>query len=83
MLAQVLNDPDAAAWVRWLNFGYWLLLATCVLAVIAGGATIATTSNTDHGRWGRHMVAAGLAGALALAILAPFINWCYDLIVAP
>ena len=81
LLAQILDDPDAADWIQWLNWAYWFLLATCVAAVIAGGATIATTTNTDHGRWGRHLLLAGLTGALALALLAPFINWSYNLIV--
>lgn len=81
ILAQVLDDPDAAAWLRWLNWGYWIVLAVCVGAVIAGGATIAVTTNTEHGRFGRHLITAGLAGAIALSILAPFIRWSYDLIV--
>lgn len=80
-LAQVLDDPDAAAWLQWLNWGYWLILALCVGAVIWGGATIAYTDNPERGRQGRHLALAGLTGALALALLAPFINYCYNLIV--
>jgi len=82
VLAQVLNDPDAAAWLQWLNWGFWLVLATCVGSVIAGGATAAISTSTEHGRWGRHLIIAGLAGALALGVLSVWIRYCYDLIVS-
>jgi hypothetical protein len=82
LLAQVLNDPDAADWVRFLNWGFWLVLATCIGAIIAGGATIAISTSTEHGRWGRHLIVAGLAGAFATAFIAAWIRYCYDLIVA-
>lgn len=82
VIGQVLDDPDAGAWAQWLNWGYWLVLVASVAAIIAGGATIAVTTNTEQGRWGRHMVIAGLAGALAAALLPQWIRWCYDLIVA-
>ncbi len=82
MLAQILDDPDAAAWLQWLNWAYWLVLVASVAAVIAGGATITLTTNTEHARWGRHMILAGLAAALTTALLPQWIRWCYDLIVA-
>lgn len=82
LLAQILDDPDAAPWVQWLNWGYWLVLVASVAAIIAGGATIALTINTDQGRWGRHMVISGITGALAAALLPQWIRWCYDLIAA-
>lgn len=81
LLAQILDDPDARPWVQWLNWGYWLVLVACVAAIIAGGATIALSTNTDHGRWGRHLVIAGIAGALATALLPQWIRYCYQLIV--
>jgi hypothetical protein len=83
ILAQVLNDPDAADWVRWLNWGTWLTLAACVVATLTGGATLAITTNTQHQRWGRHLIIAGLTGTLATALLSQLINWSYNLVIHP
>lgn len=81
VLAQILDDPAAAPWLRWLDWAYWLVLVASIGAIVAGGATIAITTNTDHARWGRHMILAGLTAALAAALLPQWIRWSYDLIV--
>ena len=81
MLAQVLNDPHAADYVRWLNWALWLVLALCVAAVVAGAATAALSTDPDSGRRGRIMILAGLAGALAAGLLSQIVHWSYNLIV--
>jgi hypothetical protein len=81
MLAQVLEDPDAAGYVRWLNWALWLVLALCTAAVVAGAATAALSTDPDSGRRGRTMILTGLAGALAAGLLSQLVRWSYDLIV--
>jgi hypothetical protein len=81
MLAQVLQDPDAADYTRWLNWALWLVLALCIGAVIAGAATTALATNPDTGRRGRTLILTGLTGALAAGLLSQLVRWSYDLIV--
>jgi hypothetical protein len=78
---QILEDPDAADYRRWLNWAYWLILVICTGAVIAGAAAAWRTTNVESGRWGRAMILAGLAGALAAALIDQVISWSYELIV--
>jgi hypothetical protein len=81
MLAQVLEDPHAGDYVRWLNWALWLVLALCTASVIAGAAIAALSTNADAGHRGRTMILAGLAGALAAGLLTQLVHWSYDLIV--
>jgi hypothetical protein len=81
VLAQVLEDDAAADYLRWLNWAYWLVLVICIGAVIAGGAASWRTTNVESGRWGRTMILAGLAGALAATVIDQVIAWSYQLIV--
>jgi hypothetical protein len=78
---QILDDPDAADYRRWLNWAYWIILVICTGAVIAGAAAAWRTTNVESGRWGRTMILAGLAGALAAALIDQVISWSYELIV--
>lgn len=78
---QILDDPDAADYRRWLNWAYWLVLVICTGAVIAGGAAAWRTTNVEAGRWGRTMILSGLAGALAATLIDQAIAWSYQLIV--
>lgn len=78
---EVLDDPDAADYLQWLDWAYWLVLVVCIGAVIAGAATAWRTTNVESGRWGRTMILAGLAGALAATVIDQAIGWSYQLIV--
>ena len=79
---QVLEDAAAAEYLRWLDWAYWLVLVICIGAVIAGGAASWRTANVESGRWGRNMILAGLAGALAATLIDQAIAWSYQLIVS-
>jgi hypothetical protein len=78
---QVLDDPDAADYLVWLDRGIWAVLAICVLAIIAGGAALALGPHTELGRRATRLIGAGILGAITAVSLSAFTGWCYDLIV--
>ena len=58
IIAQVLDDPDAAAYLRWLDWAYWLVLVICIAAVIAGIAKAGEKCVVREGDTGRAIEAA-------------------------
>lgn len=82
---EITEDPAASDYLTWLNWGYWLVLAACIAALIVGGATMAlsaSSGNTEGRAWGLRMVIAGLVGAVAVSTLAALINYFSGLITS-
>lgn len=81
MDADTLDALTEADYYQWLDWGLWGLLAICVAAVIAGGATMVLSGNNPSNRaWGLRMVTAGLVGAVSAAALSQIIRYFANLI---